>query len=312
MLASYYRFMASSLCPLSHNFRRLRPQYGLVETPLFGLDAYTPAQIAGRVLDVGVVKARLPWHITLGLALLAGGFISLGALGFLIVTSDVTLGFGLGRLLGGLLFCCGLILVILAGAELFTGNNLLVLAWTSGQISSTELLRNWGLVLVGNLLGALGLAGLVTLGQTGLLADGLVGEHFVRVAAGKAALPCDVAFYRGIGCNILVCLAVWMSLGGHSVTDKVVAIVWPITLFVVVGFEHSVANFFFLPLGYWHDPTVMSYQMPAIGQTLLSQSGVIAGNVVGGGLLVGLVYWWIYLRQDSTAAMHPVESVGDS
>lgn len=306
MLASYYRLLAYCLCPLSRSFRGHRAQCRLVETPLFGLDAYTPAQIARRVLDVGVVKARLPWHTTLGLAILAGGFISLGALGFLVVASDAALGFSLGRLLGGLLFCCGLILVILAGAELFTGNNLLVLAWTSGQISTAELLRNWGLVLCGNLLGALGLAGLVTLAQTGLLADGLVGEHFVRVAAGKAALPWDVAFYRGIGCNILVCLAVWMALGGHSVTDKVVAIVWPITLFVVVGFEHSVANFFFLPLGYWHDPAVGNFELPAIGQTLLSQSGVIAGNVVGGGLLVGLVYWWIYLRQDSTAATHPV------
>lgn len=283
-----------------------------MSTALYGLEVYTPAEIAQRVRDVGVKKARLPVLTTLGLGVLAGGFIGLGALGFLVITSDPSLGFSLGRLLGGLLFCCGLILVILAGAELFTGNNLLILAWTSRLITTPELLRNWLLVLLGNLLGAVGLALLVTFAQTGMLADGAVGEQMVRVASSKAALPWDVAFYRGVGCNILVCLAVWMALGGHTVTDKVVAILWPITLFVVVGFEHSVANFFFLPLGYWHDTAVGNFQMPAIGQTLLSQSGVIAGNVVGGGLLVGLVYWWIYLRQDSSSVTHPVEPGDES
>lgn len=283
-----------------------------MSTALYGLEVYTPAEIAQRVRDVGVKKARLPVLTTLGLGVLAGGFIGLGALGFLVITSDPSLGFSLGRLLGGLLFCCGLILVILAGAELFTGNNLLILAWTSRLITTPELLRNWLLVLLGNLLGAVGLALLVTFAQTGMLADGAVGEQMVRVASSKAALPWDVAFFRGVGCNILVCLAVWMALGGHTVTDKVVAILWPITLFVVVGFEHSVANFFFLPLGYWHDTAVGNFQMPAIGQTLLSQSGVIAGNVVGGGLLVGLVYWWIYLRQDSSSVTHPVEPGDES
>ncbi|MCG3151381.1 MAG: putative formate transporter 1 [bacterium] len=283
-----------------------------MSTALYGLEVYTPAEIAQRVRDVGVKKARLPVLTTLGLGVLAGGFIGLGALGFLVITSDPALGFSVGRLLGGLLFCCGLILVILAGAELFTGNNLLILAWTSQLITTPELLRNWLLVLLGNLLGAVGLALLVTFAQTGMLADGAVGEQMVRVASSKAALPWDVAFYRGVGCNILVCLAVWMALGGHTVTDKVVAILWPITLFVVVGFEHSVANFFFLPLGYWHDTAVGNFQMPAIGQTLLSQSGVIAGNVVGGGLLVGLVYWWIYLRQDSSSVTHPVEPGDES
>jgi formate transporter len=253
-------------------------------------DAWSPSQIAQRVESSGVAKARADTLSVLVLALLAGAFISLGALSFTVVVTDSSLGFGVTRLLGGLAFSLGLVLVIVAGAELFTGNNLVAMAWASRSISARELLRNWALVYVGNVLGALGTVALVVAAGTDLLDDGAVGRTAIRIAQAKAALEPTRAFALGVGCNALVCLAVWLAIGGRTVTDKVLAIVFPISAFVLVGFEHSIANWFFLP---W---AIALGAEGLVAGSLRNLALVTAGNVAGGTLLVAGVYWLAYLR----------------
>jgi formate/nitrite transporter len=215
---------------------------------IYGLDAYSPREIAGRVNDFCVVKAQMPLLTVSMLGVLAGAFIGLGALMFTLVASDPTLGFTATRLLGGLAFSLGLILVVVAGAELFTGNNMLAMAWADGCVSTRQLLRNWIVVCATNFVGAAGLALLVWLSGHSGLNGGAVGETAIRIATVKAGLPLVDAFFRGVLCNVLVCMAVWMALAGRSVTDKAVAIVFPITAFVAAGFEHSIANMYFFPL----------------------------------------------------------------
>jgi formate transporter len=258
---------------------------------VFGSDAYTPQEVAARVRDGGVSKARLAWLTQALLGLLAGAFIGLGALMFTLVASDATLGFAASRLLGGLVFSLGLILVVVAGAELFTGNNLIAMAWASGQVSTAELLRHWAIVCAANLVGAAGLAGLVWLSGHASMNEGAVGRAAVRIALDKAELPWAEAFFRGVLCNVLVCMAVWMAMAGRSVTDKAVAIVFPITAFVAAGFEHSIANMYFFPLAMLLGAPLDAADM---ARSLLP---VIAGNIVGGSVLVALVYWAIYLRK---------------
>jgi formate transporter len=257
---------------------------------VFGSDAYAPQEIAARVTSVGVAKARLPWLTQALLGLLAGAFIGLGALMFTLVASDATLGFAASRLLGGLVFSLGLILVVVAGAELFTGNNLIAMAWAGGHVSTAELLRNWVLVCAANFVGAAGLALLVWLSGHASMNDGAVARTAIRIATAKADLPWLAAFFRGVLCNLLVCMAVWMAMAGRSVTDKVLVIVFPITAFVAAGFEHSIANMYFFPLAMLLGAPLSAADM---ARNLLP---VIAGNIVGGSVLVALVYWAIYLR----------------
>ena len=215
----------------------------------FDFDAYAPAQIAARVDTVGVNKARLPVFKMLMLGILAGAFIGLGALYFVLVKSDPAFGYAAGQLVGGLVFSLGLLLVVVAGAELFTGNNLLAMAWAHGRISTAEILKNWLVVCFGNFIGATGLAVLVYWsGHTGFN-DGAIANTYIAIAKAKVSIPFAEAFFRGVLCNVLVCLAVWMAFAGHSVTDKAVAIVLPISGFVAAGFEHCVANMYFLPMG---------------------------------------------------------------
>ena len=257
---------------------------------VFGSDAYAPKEIAARVSEVGVAKARLPVLTSALLGVLAGAFIGLGALMYTLVLSDATLGFAAQRLLGGLVFSLGLVLVTVAGAELFTGNNLLAMAWASGRVSTAEVLRNWAVVGLGNFVGALGLAGLVWLAGWGGLNQGEAGQTAVRIAMAKAGMPWEQAFFRGVLCNLLVCMAVWMALGGRSLLDKVVAVVFPVTAFVAAGFEHSIANLYFFPLA-------MLLGAPlGWGDLAANLLPVVAGNIVGGSVLVAGVYWVIYLR----------------
>jgi len=259
---------------------------------VYGLDAYAPDAIAARVSDVGVRKARLPLLTLSLLAVLAGAFIGLGALMFTLVASDDTLGFATSRLLGGLVFSLGLILVSVAGAELFTGNNLLAMAWAGGRISTRELLRNWSVASLGNFAGAAGLALLVWLsGHAGLNGEA-VGRTAIRIAVAKTELSFTEAFFRGVLCNVLVCMAVWMAMAGRSVTDKILAIVFPITAFVAAGFEHSIANMYFFPLAMLLGAPIDAVDVAA------NLVPVIAGNIVGGSVLVALVYWVIYLRAE--------------
>jgi formate transporter len=257
---------------------------------VFGSDAYAPQEVAARVSDVGVAKAHLPWLTQALLGVLAGAFVGLGALMFTLVASDATLGFAASRLLGGLVFSLGLILVTVAGAELFTGNNLIAMAWAGGHVSTAELLRNWVTVGAANFVGAAGLALLVWWSGQGALNQGAVARAAVRIATAKAELPWVEAFFRGVLCNVLVCMAVWMAMAGRSVVDKAVAIVFPITAFVAAGFEHSIANMYFFPLAMLLGAPLTAADM---ARNLLP---VIAGNLVGGSVLVAGVYWAIYLR----------------
>jgi len=265
---------------------------------IYGLDAYAPREVAQRVETVGVAKARLGTLPLLMLGMLAGAFIGLGGLFFIIVKSDPTLGFAASQVLGGLVFSLGLLLVVVAGAELFTGNNLLAMAWADGKVSSAEVLRNWVLVCLANFVGAVGLAVLVFLSGHWHMNGGAMGEQVVRVALAKQNLGTAEAFFRGVLCNVLVCLAVWMAMAGRSVADKAVAIVFPISAFVAAGFEHSIANMYFMPLAWLIQQFggVPVAQAVTWGGMLGNWLPVIAGNLVGGSVLVGLSYYVIYRR----------------
>jgi formate transporter len=255
-------------------------------------DAYQPRQIAQRVEEMGVAKARAKRLTLFVLAVLAGAFISLGALLFTVIVTESSLGFGVTRLLGGLGFCLGLVLVVIGGAELFTGNNLLAMAWASRLISTREVLRNWCLVYLGNVIGCLGTVLLVFWANTAGMGGGAVGDTALQIAQDKAALSWLEAFARGVLSNTLVCLAVWLAMGGRSVSDKILAILFPISAFVTVGFEHSIANWFFLPYGLTLGGPG-SLALSGIAGNLLA---VTLGNILGGTLLVAGVYWLAYLR----------------
>lgn len=264
-------------------------------------DAYPPQEIARAVERLGVAKARADTITLLVLAVLAGAFISLGALLFTVVVTQSSMGFGPTRLLGGVSFCLGLILVVVAGAELFTGNNLIAMAWASRLIGIREVMRNWFLAYIGNVVGCLGTVLLVVWADIAGLGDGAVGEMAVRIARTKADLPVVEAVTRGILCNALVCLAVWLAIGARSVTDKILAILFPVTAFVAIGFEHSIANWFFLPFGLAVD-TTGAISLAGIGRNIVA---VTAGNLVGGTLLVAGVYWIAYLRGERMRAERP-------
>ena len=266
-----------------------------------GFDPFSPKEIAEKVETIGVAKAHLPTLQTLLLGVVAGGFIGLGALYYTLVVADTQLSFAAARVLGGVVFSLGLILVVVAGAELFTGNNLLVMAWADRRITTAEVLRNWVLVYIANAAGAIGLALVVYLSHHAGMNNGGVALAYLKIAAAKTALPFGEAFFKGILCNLLVCLAVWLALAGRSVTDKVLAIVFPISAFVAAGFEHSVANMYFIPLGIFlaGDAT----ESASINLATVNWQGfvhnlvpVTLGNIVGGSVLVALVYYVIYRR----------------
>lgn len=267
---------------------------------VFDFDAYTPAQIADKIEAVGVRKARLPLGGLLMLGIVAGADIGLGALYYTLVASDASLSFATARVLGGVVFSLGLILVVVAGAELFTGNNLLVMAWADGRITTAELARNWLVVYVANAIGAAGLAVLVYYANHGAMHSGAVAATYLSIAEAKTALPFLEALLKGVLCNLLVCLAVWLAAAGHSLTDKVLAIVFPISAFVAAGFEHSIANMYFLPLALLlAADTASSAAAPgslSVASALQSLLAVTLGNILGGAGLVAAVYHVIYRR----------------
>lgn len=267
--------------------------------PLFGFDAFSPQEISERIERIGVAKARLPLHRMAMLGALAGGFIGFGALYFMIVASDPSLGFAARRVLGGIVFSLGLLLVVVAGAELFTGNNLLVMAWADGKLGTGELLQNWGVVLLANTVGAVGLAVMVVLSGHLAMNDFAVGEAYLRIAEAKTSMPFGRAFVSGILCNALVCLAVWMATAGRSVVDKAVAIVFPVSAFVAAGFEHSVANLYLIPtamLFKWTGATSVAAEHVTVTGLFANLVPVVLGNIVGGGVFVAFIYHVIYRR----------------
>jgi formate transporter len=208
-------------------------------------------KIAEKAESVGVQKTKLDVVSLTALAVLAGAFIALGAMFATTVMAgaDGVLPFGLSRLLAGIAFCLGLILVIVGGAEVFTGNALMVMAWAAGKVQVREMLRAWLIVYIGNFIGATGTAMLVFLSGQYLSGRGAVASVALKLGLDKATLPFDHAILHAILCNVLVCLAVWLALGARTTRDKVLAVLFPVSAFVTVGFEHSFANMYLIPIG---------------------------------------------------------------
>jgi len=275
------------------------------------VDAFIPAEMARRAEDVGVKKANMRFLQTFLLATLGGAFIGLGAMFSTVVITGAALqlSYGFVRLSAGLSFCLGLVLVVVAGAELFTGNNLIVMAWASKRLSLAALLRNWSIVYLGNFVGALATAALMLLTKQYEFSQGAVGLTILSIADAKCGLTFVQAFSLGVLCNALVCLAVWLCFSARSTTDKIVSILFPVSAFVAAGFEHSIANMYFVPMGLFVKTSAENSFWQSIGRTPETYANldwthflvanllpVTLGNVVGGAGLVGLVYWFIYVR----------------
>ncbi len=257
-------------------------------------DALSPAETEAKAETIGCTKAAMPTARSFVAAILAGAFIAFGATFFCLFFGDATMPFAVRRVVGSMCFCLGLILVLCCGAELFTGNVLLLCAKGSGKLSWGQVLRNWGVVWLGNLVGALVIVCFVALSGTCDMNSGGMGDTFVTVAASKTTLSIVNMFFKGILCNILVCLAVWMGFAGRTIVDKVAAVLFPITAFVAIGFEHSIANMFFLPMGYIAN--FMGYGEPGavlLSGLVLNLVVVTLGNIVGGGL-VAYAYRYLY------------------
>jgi len=290
----------------------------------FEVDAYAPAQMAARVEKAGIVKGNLDFLSTFMLAVLAGAFIAFGAALYTYVTYDSTLSMGLTKLIGGFVFCLGLILVIVAGAELFTGNNLIVMAYVSRKVTLRQLLRNWAIVFAGNLVGSLGIVFLIWLSGQWTAGGSAVGAKALLIANAKVNLTFWQALSRGILCNVLVCLAVWLCFSGRSVADKILAIIFPITAFVALGFEHSVANMYFIPAGLLvkRSPQVLAAAEATLaggidlsnltvpGFLINNLLPVTIGNIIGGGFLVAAVYWFVYLRRTAAEPIRRLMTAG--
>ena len=277
----------------------------------FNLDALVPGMMAEKAEASGLAKVNLGPFRMFALAVLAGAFVALGAVFATIVTTGASgaMPYGIIKLIGGLAFCLGLILVIGAGAELFTGNNLIIMAWAHRKVTTRQLLRNWSIVYVGNFVGALLTAVGILLTKQYTFNSGAIGLNALNIANGKVQLDFVQAIMLGVFCNALVCLAVWLCIGARSATDKILAILFPVTAFVAAGFEHSVANMFFIPMGLLIKATAGAEFWSAVGKTAADYSHltwgnffvvnllpVTIGNIIGGALMVGGVYWFIYIR----------------
>jgi formate transporter len=281
----------------------------VVEPPL-GSDAPLPAEMAQRAERVGVQKTRIDAWRLLTLAVLAGAFIGFGAMlsTIILVGTDGVLPYGVSRILSGLVFSLGLILVVVGGAELFTGNTLMVMAWASGRVRTAEVLRAWAIVYCGNLVGAVATGVLVFATEEHWRAGGQVGAAALAIAQSKATIAFVPAMISGILANVLVCLALWLCHSARSTADKILAIVPPITAFVAASFEHSVANMYLIPSGllikygateaFWASAGVKPETYWALTFTgfISNLFPVTIGNIIGGAVLVGAVYWFVYLR----------------
>lgn len=275
-------------------------------------DALLPAAMAAKAEQTGVKKAHMSLVNTLVLAILAGAFISLGAVfsTTVVAGSSEALPYGVRQLLSGLVFSLGLILVLVGGAELFTGNAMIVMAWASRRVSPALLLRNWLVVYIGNLAGAIATAALVFMSQQFTFGNGAVGAAALAIAHAKTSLEFVPAVALGMLCNALVCLAVWLTFSARTTTDRILSIIPPITAFVAVGFEHSIANMYFIPMGLLIKTAAFSSFWVTIGKTPADYANltwsnfllgnllpVTLGNIIGGGVMVATVYWFVYLQK---------------
>lgn len=269
-------------------------------------DAYMPTDMAKRAEASAIRKANRDFVSAFFLAVQAGSFIALGAALFTAVIHDSVLGVGLTKLIGGMTFSLGLVLVIIAGADLFTGDTLMVMGCYSGKIKVRQMLRSWAFVFLGNLAGALSIVTLVHFSNHWMGNSGAIGAKALAIANSKVNLTFVQAFTSGMLCNILVCLAIWLCYSSRSVTDKILSILFPITAFVAMGFEHSIANMYFIPAGLLlkHNPEVVS-QLNGVDLSSLTVNGfllknllpVTIGNMIGGAIFVGTIYWILYLRK---------------
>jgi formate/nitrite transporter len=270
------------------------------------INAFTPPEMAEKMENIGVTKANLDFWSMFALAILAGSFIAFGAEISTIAITESNLGYGLNKLLGGLVFSLGLVLVVVAGAELFTGNNLIIMAWVSGKLTLGQVMRNWIIVYFGNLVGSLSMVILMYLSRQWAFVNYHVGVMAISIANTKVNLSFTEGVIRGILCNILVCLAVWLCASGRSVVDKIFAVIFPITAFVASGFEHSIANMYFIPMGIllkgepyvlaagnWVSGDLVYLNLQGFAYNLMA---VTTGNIFGGGFMVAVVYWFIYRR----------------
>ena len=276
------------------------------------VDAFLPPTMAAKMEAVGVKKANQDVVTTFALAILAGAFIACGAIFATTATAGLSsagVGFGIIKILGGLVFCLGLIGVVIAGAELFTGNNLIVMAFASKRVSLGALLRNWAIVYFGNFVGSILTVFLVLWSRQYTFGGGAIGANALGVANAKCQLGFEQAIALGVLCNALVCLAVWLCASARTTTDKILAILFPITAFVAAGFEHSIANMYFIPMGILIKATAAPGFWEAIGTTAADYGNltwanfvvanllpVTIGNIIGGAGMVGLSYWFIFLR----------------
>ena len=287
-------------------------------------DALLPPAMAGKAEDLGVKKANLPLGNMFALAVLAGAFIAIGAIFATTVSAGsmsvkdasgaaafaTGLPYGVTRLLAGLVFTVGLILVVVGGSELFTGNNLIMMAFASKKVTLSALLRNWAVVYAGNFVGSILTAYIVFLSKQYTFGSGAIGLAALNIGEAKTSLGFVQAVALGIMCNALVCMAVWMCYSARTTTDKILAIIPPISCFVAAGFEHSVANMYFIPVALFIRNMGDATFFEAIGKTfenfphltwgnffIANLLPVTIGNIIGGAGMVGLVYWFVYLRK---------------
>lgn len=273
----------------------------------FNFDDYQPAEMERRVENACVSKSKLSFLSLLLLSILAGSYVSLGAGFFTMVVFDSSLSVGLTRTVGGIAFSLGLILVVIAGGELFTGNNMLMMGAASGVITYKQMLKNWGISYLGNFIGSLLMVFLMFLTGIWKMKDCMLGAKMVLIAADKVNLTFLEAFSRGIMCNLLVCLAVWLCYSARNVVSKIAAIIFPITAFVALGFEHSIANMYFIPIGILlkQNASVVNMASNMSQGTSLDRLNTIgflgnllpvtAGNIIGGAIMVALTYWLIFV-----------------
>jgi formate/nitrite transporter len=279
--------------------------------PVPSLEDQAPRTIAETVAQkVGVAKATSPWLTVFVLGILAGAYIGFGGLLSTTVTFDAASkwGIGISKILSGATFSVGLMLVVIAGAELFTGNNLMVSSVMTREITFGAMLKRWGVVYLANFVGSIFLALLFYFSGLWKTGDGALGAAAVKIAFNKVALSFGEALWRGIGCNWLVCLAVWMALAARQVIGKIFAIFFPIMAFVAIGFEHSVANMYFIPTGILLMNGAGFTNVPGVDPNLLGWINflwrnllpVTIGNIIGGVVFVGMSYWGAYLRPVKT------------
>lgn len=272
-------------------------------------DCRSGAALFAQAQNVAIGKTKLDVLPAFALSVMAGMLIATGATFMLLVKGDTTLSFAVSQVLGGLAFSLGLLCVIVAGAELFTGNCLMVCAAADRKISWGAVLKNWVLVYVGNLVGSLVIVGILLGANFAGMNNGAVGNAMINVAYGKISLAPEVIFFRGIMCNWLVCLAVWMGFAGRTVIDKVFTTIFPVMAFVACGFEHCVANMFFLPMGiaafnaYGYTGDIDPAKLDAMAQALNAGGAcyniglATLGNIVGGAIMVGMMYWIAYHKK---------------